>query len=179
MQKPRPPRNAVTDSNYPTSTISIDDHHTQVQTALLDQVSRSLETGDIVNAEKHLRAGLQDDPENPKLLSYLSICVASAGREVEAAEEMAREMIRDFPTDPSGHFALGKVKLLANRRRYAFQSFATAKKLAHSDKHIQRELEQAEPRRSPVFPGLPRGHFLNNLFGRIRAMLYRFTSSEI
>ena len=80
MLNASPPRDAVAHSNYPSNTFEIDDHKVQWMTSILDRVSNALDGGDIGTAERHLRLGLLEDPENPKLLSYLSICVASAGR---------------------------------------------------------------------------------------------------
>ena len=140
---------------------------------ILDQVSQAVEAGNIGAAERHLRLGLQEYPDDPKLLSYLSVCAASAGREPEAAEELARRIIRDFPREPAGHFALGNAKLIANKRRFAFQSFARARDLAGRDPQLMQELDRREPRRKTVFHWLPRNHFLNVYGGKLRAWFGR------
>jgi len=160
-------------TTYPASTIAIDDTGTQRLMGILDRVVQSLDSGRVGEAEHHLRAGLRDDPENPKLLAYLSICVASAGRDLNAAEELARRIIEDHPDEAAGHFALGKVKLQGDKRRFAFSAFARARKLAGNDRHMRLELARHEPRRPPVFRTLDRNHWLNVICGRIRARLQR------
>jgi Flp pilus assembly protein TadD len=169
MLKTSQPRATEARAGYPSATFRINDEKTQQMAGILQMVSAALDSGDIGTAERHLRLGLQDDPENPRLLSYLSICVASAGRELETAEELARKITKEFPQEAAGHFALGKVKLIGNKRRYAFQNFRKARQLARTDSHMLDELDRMEPRRAPVFSGLARDHFLNVLFGKIRA----------
>ena len=178
MLKTSPPRAMEGCAGYPSATFRITDKKTQRMAEILKMVSAALDGGNIGTAERHLRLGLQDDPENPRLLSYLSICVASAGRELETAEELARKITKEFPCEPAGHYALGKVKLIGNKRRFAFQNFRKARQLARSDHHILEELDRMEPRKAPVFPGLARNHFLNKFLGKMRARLGRMVSSK-
>lgn len=178
MLKSSPPRSSEARAGYPSATFQISDGQTQRMAAILKRVSTALDEGNIGTAEQHLRRGLQDDPENPRLLSYLSICVASAGRELETAEELARRITKEFPREAAGHFALGTVKLIGNKRRFAFQNFRKARQLAGSDPHILEELDRMEPRRAPVFSGLDRNHFLNIFFGRMRTRLGKVLGSR-
>ena len=174
MLKAPPSQDSETRVDDPSEVFEIDHKEKHRLASIMEHVSRALEGGDIGAAERHLRLGLQENPENPKLLSYLSICVASAGRELETAEELAKRITREFPLEPAGHLALGKVKLATNKRRYAFQNFQKARDLARSDEHMIQELDKLEPRRLPVFPFLGRSHFLNIWAGKLRFQLERF-----
>ncbi len=160
---------------YPASTIEIADSGTRRLIGILDQVVQELDAGHLDAAEQHLRGGLRDDPDNPKLQAYLSICVASAGRDLDAAEELARRIIEDHPDQAAGHFALGKVKLQGEKRRFAFAAFARARRLARGDRQMQRELARNEPRQSPVFAAFGRNHWLNIVCGRLRATFRHWT----
>lgn len=171
MLKADPFRQSEARAGYPASTYCIDDEQTRRLYEILEKVSSALDGGDVATAERHLGDGLRECPGNPRLQAYLSICMASAGRELKTAEELARSITREFPREAAGHFALGRVKLIADKRRFAFQNFQRARRLARSDQHMVRELGRMEPRRRPVFAGLARDHFLNILFGRARARL--------
>lgn len=168
MLQTRPPRPAVARAHEPNTAFRIDDNQTLRVHAVLDQVSAALHAGDVGRAEKHLRVGLDRDPGHPKLQAYLSICIAAAGRDLSAAEHLARDIVRESPQDPAGHYALGCVHLLDGKRRAAFQAFDRARRLGRSDRWLLMELDRMEPRQAPVFRRLARDHFLNVVCGRMR-----------
>lgn len=168
MLKIRPPRQSVARAHQPASAFRIADDQTLRVSAVLEKVAGSLHAGNIGRAERQLRDGLDQDPDHPRLQAYLSICLAAAGRDLSSAGLLAREIIAQNPHEATAHYALGCVLLLENRRKQAFQSFDRARRLVRSDHQLLLELDRREPRRPPVFGGLPRDHFLNILCGRMR-----------
>lgn len=139
--------------------------------AMLDELAHlgaeEIERGDFAAAERILRQGLAQNPQHPRCLAYLAMCVASGGGDLPRAEEMARSVTRDHPREPAGWFALGQVELLAGRRGPAFQHLAQARRLAGRDRDLRERIARRDPRRVPVFKSLPRENVLNRVCGRL------------
>jgi tetratricopeptide (TPR) repeat protein len=70
--------------------------------------------------------------------------------------------------DAELHFNLGRVYLLAGRRKRAYQSLLRGLRLQPDHAGIRRELQRMGRRRRPVLPFLARGNALNVLLGRRR-----------
>lgn len=149
----------------------VDGDATAFLRSIVRMAASALEKGDVREAESYLRQGLARQPDHPHCLAYLSVCVAARARQFAKAEKLAQSIIRDNPGDAIARFALGMVYLQAERRRVAFECFATARDLAGGDPYLQGQLDRAEPRRQPVLTFLSRNHPLNIWLGRLRARL--------
>jgi Flp pilus assembly protein TadD len=131
------------------------------------RAGRQLEEGDIGQAETTLRLALAKVPDDPRCRSFLAICLASGRHKYVTADKVARGVLDQYPNDPTAHFALGRINLLAGRRRQAFRYFARARALAVGARSLTTAVDRQDPRRSPVIPSLARGHALNILLGRL------------
>lgn len=158
---------------FVSSTYEVEDAATAKVSELADRAATALEQGDFAKAEDLLRKGLATIPEHPRCMAYLAVCIAALGRRDGSAEKAARSVISRFPEEPAGWFALGQVHLLEGNRKVAFQHFAKARQLTDQLDDLQDRLDRQEPRKGPLFTGLPRDHFLNVLSGRVRSF-FRF-----
>lgn len=167
------PRGTSAKDPFLSSTFVVEDESDAIMASIVRTAVDLMNQGRFADAERYLRQGLERDPRHPRCLAFLSVCLAANGRKFVTAEKIARSVVQANPDEPAGHFALGKVNLLGARRGTAFRHFARARELSTWDQDLKVELDRADPRRPAVFPGLPRGHFLNIFFGRIRASWQR------
>lgn len=131
------------------------------------RAGRQLEDGQVRDAELTLRLALAKDPADARCRSLLAICLVTERGKLATAEKLARGVLAQDPDDAVARYALGRVLLETGQRRQAFREFARARALAGGDKALRTSVDRQDPRRSPVFPGLPRGHALNVFFGRL------------
>lgn len=131
------------------------------------RAGRQLEEGQVRDAELTLRLALAKDPADARCRSLLAICLTTERGKLATAEKLARGVLAHDPDDAVAHYALGRVLLETGQRRQAFREFARARSLAGGDKSLKAKVDRQDPRRSPVFPGLPRDHALNVFFGRL------------
>jgi len=148
----------------------MNDPETAFKLDVIEGAAGAIKNGNFDRAERHMRRGLDKEPDNYQFQAYLAICVAALGRNLKEAERLAREVARDHALDPVGHYALGQIKLLSDQRRSAFRHLEQARKLAESDPEMMWQIDGLDPRGDPVLTGLPRNHPLNVLCGRLRAM---------
>jgi len=138
---------------------------------LIRQAGRFLESGDVEAAEVRLRRGLERVPEHPECVAYLAVCLAAGKRKYVTAEKLVTNIINNNPYDPTAWYALGRINLLGGRRDQAFKNFEKAKRVSQGDQSIEIIVEEMDPRRAPVLPFLPRSHWMNFWFGRLRSRL--------
>ncbi len=131
------------------------------------RAGRQLEEGQVHDAEITLRMALSKLPGDPRCRSLLAICLATERGKLVTAEKLARGVLAQDQDDAVAHYALGRVLLEGGQRRQAFREFARARALATGDKALRASVARQDPRRSPVFPALPRDHGLNIFFGRL------------
>lgn len=102
----------------------------------------------------------------PLVSSYYGYCLALEGQSLKLARACCRDAIRAEPANSLHYLHLGRVYLLAGKRRKAIRTFHLG--LVHGpDPRIVLELKRLGIRRSPVFPALPRRHPINRIFGRL------------
>ena len=136
---------------------------------MLRRSIRLIEEGRHKDAEHYLRLALDRNPEHRECMAYLAVALAGGQRKFVSAEKIAKSIIRDNPYDATAYYALGRVNLLGRRRGSAFRNLEKARTLASGDQVIERQVDDLDPRRPPVIGWLPRNHFLNILFGRMRS----------
>ncbi len=155
----------------------VNDPETAFKLDVLEGAAGAIKNGNFDRAERHLRRGLDKEPDNYQFRAYLAICVAALGRNLKEAERLGREVARDHALDPVGHYALGQIKLLGDQRRSAFRHLEQARRLADSDPEMMWQIDGLDPRCEPVLTGLPRNNPLNVLCGRLRAMFRKSDGS--
>lgn len=153
----------------------VDDPDAVAMIEVLESAASAIKVGDFERAERHLRRGLEREPDSHQCQAYLAICVAALGRNLGHAKRLAERVAREHVRDPVGHYALGQINLLADKRRAAFQHLERARRLSADDPEMTWQLDGVDPRRRPVLKGLARNHPLNVFCGRVRAA---FTKNE-
>jgi adenylate cyclase len=102
-----------------------------------------------LETRRHAEAGLQADPDNPRLLGLLANVLTGdvlngwngAGKpEVERAEAAARKAISLDYNTPLAHYALGYVHRLQGNHKAAFDAFSEASRI---DPNLARSYAQA------------------------------------
>lgn len=131
------------------------------------RAGKQLEEGNVRDAELTLRLALAKAPADPLCRSLLAVCLATERGKLVTAEKLARGVLAAEPNDPVARYALGRVLMQKGDRAQAFREFARAKALAGGDPGLRTAVERQDPRRTSVFPHLPRDHTLNILVGRL------------
>jgi len=131
------------------------------------RAGRQLEEGQVRDAELTLRLALAKAPADPHCRSLLAVCLVTGRGKLATAEKLARGVLAQQPNDALARYALGRVLLEKGERAQAFHEFSRARALAAADPELRAALARQDPRRSPVFPHLPRDHALNVFFGRL------------
>lgn len=108
--------------------------------------------------------------KSPQVCAKLAYCLAVNNKDMERATRLAREALDAEPDNTSFRLNLGRVLLHAGRKDEAIR--VVRQGVSHgSDPELIALLEQLGTRKRPVFPTLPRGHFLNKWAGRLLSWL--------
>jgi tetratricopeptide (TPR) repeat protein len=108
--------------------------------------------------------------KTPRIRSYLGYCIAAQRGQIAEALKLCRAAIEAEPGSPEHYLNLGRVYLRAKRKDEAIA--ALRKGLSAGDhSEIRVLLEDLGTRRRPLFPFLPRRHFLNKYTGLILRFL--------
>jgi len=101
-------------------------------------------------------------------LSFLGLALVLAnGRSEEGLKLCEQATKRDF-FDADIFCNLGIARLRLRQKGPAFEAFRKGLALQPKNRRIHEELSRVERRESRVFRGLPRNHFLNRSFGKLR-----------
>ena len=84
------------------------------------------------------------------------------------AVKVCRTAARQEGYRPEVCWNLGRVLLLANRRREAHRAFTWGLRMQPDHSGIRQEIQRMGQRKRPVLPFLPRGNALNVFLGRLR-----------
>jgi len=102
--------------------------------------------------------------------SYLGLCIATERGRISEGVRLCLEAIDLDPGNPLHYLNLGKVYLKADRKTDCVGVLREG--LSRADNPEIRELlDRIGMRKPPVFPFLPRGHFLNRYAGLIISRL--------
>lgn len=108
--------------------------------------------------------------KSPQVCAKLAYCLAVNNKDMERAINLAREALDAEPGNTTFRLNLGRVLLHAGLKDEAIRVFRQG--LSHgSDSELITQLEQLGTRKRPVFPTLPRGHFLNRYAGLLLSWL--------
>ncbi len=110
------------------------------------------------------------EPENPKLQSFLGFCIACERGKIKEAIGLCERALQADSQNIENYLNLGRVYLRAGLKTKAIETF---RKGLEVDKNpeIMAELQVLGTRKKPVFPFLPRSHFLNKYLGLILSRL--------
>lgn len=110
--------------------------------------------------------------DSPEIQSHLAFCIAKERRDYQRAESLCESAISEDPGSSAHYLNLGRILLLAGRKRDAIRVFRDG--LLHENNPvINDELKKLGTRRYPIISSLPREHGVNRILGKL---LYRFRS---
>lgn len=155
---------------FATAVLDVEDDAGSIGRELVRLAATEIEAGNLELAESYLQQRLRETPGDHRATAYQAVCMAMRAPGSQDAEQKAAQVVAQYPDDPIGYFALGRICLLASRRRDAFRLFARANRLAARERELRRQLERLDPRRDLVFRSLKRDHPLNLVFGSLRAL---------
>jgi len=118
------------------------------------------------NAVELLEAFLASSPYDGQGRSYLGLAYAMS-QQGKKGLRLCREAARSHPFDAEIHENLGRVYLMAGRRRMAWETFILAARLDSENDGIREDLLSMGKRRPPVIPSLSRSHPVNVYAGRL------------
>jgi len=108
--------------------------------------------------------------KTPLLCSHLAYCRAVNNRGLDEAIALAREALDAEPGDTSFRLNLGRILLLAGQKEEAIRVLRQGLYYG-SGPELRAQLDQLGTRKSPLFPALPRGHFVNKYSGLLLSRL--------
>lgn len=103
-----------------------------------------------------------------RYLSYYGLCLGVAGKKRRQAVEFCRKAALLEEYNPDIHWNLGRVLLVAGRRREAHRALRTGLRQEPNHAGLRRELQRMGVRRRPVLSFLARGNPVNVMLGRMR-----------
>jgi tetratricopeptide (TPR) repeat protein len=101
---------------------------------------------------------------SPKLLSYLSYCIATERGRTQEALTLCNDALAQEPDNPTHYLNLGRIYLHADNKEEALLALRKGLSVG-DDKTIKFLLKRFGTRGKPVFPFLPRDNFLNKYTG--------------
>lgn len=107
----------------------------------------------------------------PALDSYTGLAIAMAGGDLSKAILRCKKGIDGDCYQPDFYLNLGKVYLKAQDKEQAIQVFRFGLQLDEEHQGLNREIKKLGVRREPPLTFLPRDHFLNKYFGKIKKRL--------
>lgn len=106
----------------------------------------------------------------PVCQSYLGLCIALERGKISEGLALCEEALRMESGRPDIYLNMGKVLLKSGRKNEAIDTVRRGLRLGH-DEDVVVWLESLGIRRKPVFPILPRRHFLNKYAGLLLSRL--------
>lgn len=104
------------------------------------------------------------EAKSPTVLSCLGLCIALERGQFSEALRLCHDAIGSEPDNPLHYLNLGKVLLKSGKKQEAISLFRQGL-AAGENSEIRHLLESLGSRRRPLFPFMPRGHFLNKFAG--------------
>lgn len=102
----------------------------------------------------------------PEACSVLGYCLAKEKGAYKEALALGSEAIKKEPKEMRHFLLLGKVYVMAGRKKEAYRAFSLGLRLGPS-LQLESELRQLGMRRPPVLSFLKRGNPFNKLLGKI------------
>lgn len=125
----------------------------------------------VKEATGYFKQALKTDPDQPRYLSYLGVCIAMQDKKATEALVLCESAVEEEFYRPELYSNLGKVHLLLGNRRKAYKAFTKGLALDTNNKDIRKEMEKMGSRKEPVFPFLSRKNILNKYTGKLLGIL--------
>lgn len=125
--------------------------------------------GNTLLARMHLEAAVKRT-RNPHVLAWYGYCLAKDKRSYGQAITLCKEALESAQNDSDIYLAIGKIYLLAGRKRTAISAFNKGLKMGRNAA-IVRHLQQIGLRKKPVFSFLERDNSVNVYLGILLARL--------
>ena len=103
-----------------------------------------------------------------RYLSHYGLCLGLTNGDLHEAVKVCRTAARKEGYRPEVCWNLGRVLLLANRRREAYRAFTWGLRMQPDHPGIRQEMQRMGMRKRPILPFLHRGNALNVFLGRLR-----------
>jgi tetratricopeptide (TPR) repeat protein len=136
---------------------------------LVDKGFKSLRKGDSLVAMIHFENAFRINP-SPAVKSGLAYCLARERQQFQKAQQLCQQAAAEEPGNPDHYYQLGRIYLLANKRKSAILAFRKGLKQKRHQPIID-ELHRLGIRNPPVFSSLARDHFLNRSVGKLLAKI--------
>jgi len=111
---------------------------------------------------------ISNDGPQARYLSYYGLCLGLTGGAIHEAVRCCRMSAKLEGYRPDVCWNLGRVLMMANQRREAYQALQWGLRMQPNHEGILRELKRMGRRRRPVLPFLSRTSVLNVFLGRLR-----------
>ena len=138
--------------------------HSDAQ-SLAVEASEAFKRGDTLHALEYYEK-LVAIERTPEVCSALGYCLAKEKEAYREALYLCNEAIRNEPKSPRHFLLLGRVYLLAGRKKEAIRAFNLGMRHGGSAE-IGAELKKLGYRKPPVFPFLSRDNPLNKYLGKM------------
>ena len=127
-----------------------------------------LRGGDAHKGLPHLRAALDQDPDNSFYISYVGVAIAAAEQKWAEAEKLCHSAMRMNRRQAQLYLNLAEVFVAADRKQDAADILARGLHYAPHDLRLKMALDRLAMRRPQVLQFLPRTHAINRNLGRLR-----------
>ena len=132
---------------------------------LIDEGREALAAGDTKTALECYRSLVAQD-RRPEHCSALAFCLAREKGQYKEAVALCNEAIRMEPKETRHFLLMGRIYLLAGRKKEAIRAFNLG--LRHgASPEIRAELNKLGTRKQPPLPFLARENPLNIFFGKL------------
>lgn len=129
----------------------------------------ALDAGDPKTAIMRFKGAVEHD-RRPAYLSHLGLCLAQFNAEFYASVLLCQEAVKKEPKNSLHFLRLGKVQILAGRKKEAIRILQLGLRLERNPE-IVAQLRALGIRQKPVIPFLSRSHPLNKYLGKLRMNL--------
>jgi len=124
---------------------------------------REARKGNTLLASMYLEKAIEET-RHPEVLAWYGYCLANDKKQYGPAMDLCKEALGTAPDNPDIYLAVGKIYLLAGRKRSAICAFNKGLKMGRSDA-IVKQLDLIGLRKSPVFSFMDRDSFINVYVG--------------
>ena len=121
----------------------------------------------------YFRRALECDKQNAFYLSLLGVSIWRAERNLNEAVKLCEAAIQRKRGEIQFHLNLADVYAAAGLRESALLTLDRALASFGEDKRLRSARSRVQKRRTPVFPFLDRGNFLNRELGKLRHRLLK------
>lgn len=128
---------------------------------------RSLEALALFEAALEVEAKLGVRTQQARYMSYYGLCLARDANQPREGAELCRKAISVEFFNADLFFNYGRVLLLLNRRKDAFEAFVKGLAVQKNHAGMLREIRQLGWRRRPVVSFLKRGNPINVALGKL------------